>query len=120
MLITKKKPKENIFFVVFSFFLLLFFSLIQGGGASSPLPPFHRSSFPEKKEHRGPLYDKLPPPARPSAAENFGQSQILLENIAYYDHSPVNFAKMTFFFKKKTSLRKFTNAVFAPHQPTAT
>ena len=100
---------------------VLFFCLILGGGASSPLPPFHSSSPPEKEQRRGPFYDDLPPrpPARSGAPEKFGQSQILLENIAYYDHSPVNFARSPFFIKKKNKFRKFTNAVLVPDQQTA-
>ena len=85
-------------------------------------PPLSSLVIPRtKKRHRGPFYDNLLPPARSGAPENFGQSQILLENISFYDHSPVNFAKSPFFhiYIYINKSRKFTSAVFAPHQQTA-
>ena len=50
----------------------------SSSSASSP----HRSSFHKKKAKKRPFYANLRPPARPSALKNFGQSQILLENLA--------------------------------------
>ena len=97
MLITKNRKKTFYFCCV----LLFFFFFDPGRGclfSSAPLSEVSSLVIPRKRT--GPFYDNLPPPARSGAPEDFGQSQILLEiqqilleNIAYYDHSPVNFAK---------------------------
>ena len=101
MLITKRNQKKTFLLLCFIvlFFLFVFF-FDPGRGCLFSSAPLSSLVIPRKKQHRGPFYDNLPPPARLGAPENFGQSQILLENIAYYDHSPVNFAKSSFFTKK--------------------
>ena len=78
-------------------------SLILGGGVSSPLPPFHRSSSPEKKEHGESFYDTLPPADRPGATEIFGQSHFLFGKHSILVPRPHKILRNHRFKPKKTT-----------------
>ena len=60
-----------------------------------PPPQKKKTTNPNCPPKETPVYANLPPADRAGATENFGKAHFLSANIAYYYHSPVNFAKIS-------------------------
>ena len=66
------------------------------------------------------FYENSPHHAATGATGNFHNFAVMWENLVYFRHVSVNFAKSALFQKKKnkTNLRKFTACPFSPDNQT--
>ena len=118
MLITKKKPKDNIFCCVllFCFFLFVFlfvFSFDPGRGCLFSSAPLSSLVIPRKETTQRTILRQF------TATGPFGCTRKFWTISDFTGKHSILWPQPRKFCKKSYKLRKFTSAVFAPHQKTA-